>query len=105
MLQAGQTVVVDCSKDRKLLAYAKKNGLVVHCGGNSIFASPYKFRNGINGNWAEVRDKYDAYINSDEAGAQQVRANVHKLRGRALACWCGTGAMCHCHTLKRLADG
>ena len=105
MLQAGQTVVVDCNKDRKLLAYAKRAGLFEHCGGNSIFASPYKFKNGINGNFKEVHDNYEAYINSDEAGAQQVRANVHKLRGRALGCWCGAGAMCHCHTLKRLADG
>lgn len=105
MLQAGQTVVVDCHKDRKLVAYAKKAGLFEFCGGNSIFACPYKFKNGINGNWQEMHDKYKAYIISDEAGAQQVRANVHKLRGRALGCWCGTGAMCHCHTLKRLADG
>jgi hypothetical protein len=44
-------------------------------------------------------------FNSDDPHARWMRANLHLLRGRDLACWCKLDEPCHADVLLRLANG
>lgn len=40
-----------------------------------------------------------------EAAHEHVRAHIHELKGKNLACWCRPGQPCHADTLLLLAAG
>ncbi len=53
------------------------------------------------------------FMESDDPAAVKLRARLHELRGKRLACWCAPvdavltwedPIVCHCQTLARLAD-
>lgn len=52
----------------------------------------------------QVADYKHWVMTSDSDWANWVRANIHKLKGRNLACWCQLDQPCHADVLLELAN-
>ena len=83
---------------------------VVYVGRPSNWGNPFLI--GRDGTREEVIAKYREYLQtSDRVLAVWIRANVHQLRGRTLACWCAPAGgfkgkvLCHGQILAGLANG
>ena len=60
---------------------------------------------GVNGDRSEVIAAFRLWVQTcDDAHATWIRAHVHELAGKDLACWCALDASCHCDVLLELAE-
>jgi hypothetical protein len=73
----------------------------VYIGRPSPWGNPFAI--GRDGTRAEVIEKYRRWITGPDRVAVALRANLHRLRGRRLVCWCAP-APCHGDVLAELAD-
>jgi hypothetical protein len=55
-------------------------------------------------NWLEKGPVSDAGIEMFAAKHAYIKANIHLLRGKNLACWCREGSPCHANILLNLAN-
>lgn len=55
------------------------------------------------GGAGDLHDTYD--VGARTYDRRWIRANLHWLTGRDLACWCASGQPCHADVLLRLANG
>lgn len=108
-LQAGDTVVVRTPKKEDpgphphLYDHAEQAGLLVRIDRNtgSKWRNPEKMRNTSD----EERERVIRwYVEEHLPAHPDLLAQVHTLRGQALACWCAP-EVCHGHVLQALADG
>lgn len=79
----------------------KNNIGVVYVGRPSVFGNP--FRIGLDGNRAEVIQKFEKYARERISRDALFREQVKALHGRTISCWCKPLA-CHGDILARLAD-
>ena len=105
-LDEGQTVVLNVTTDKKLLAYASERGLFIYCGrdkkGNTgTFGNSFKMKDKSEEERAKVISEHKAWLAS-EAGAA-TRSKIHTLKGKALGCFCYP-LPCHCDHLADLAN-
>jgi hypothetical protein len=54
---------------------------------------------------AETPAKGREHMEEQRRHLEYVKANIHKLRGKDLACFCPIDSPCHADTLMRLANG
>lgn len=73
----------------------------VYIGRGGPWGNPFEI--GRDGSRAEVIAKYRVWIMSDDRVAVALRANLHKLQGQVLGCWCAP-LPCHGDVLAELAD-
>jgi hypothetical protein len=102
----GLTVVANLNSDHELIAWAKRNGLLVYIGRANQ-------RHGYTGSiWANepLKDDSDKTRHeSCDAYEDRLMANkpllrrISGLKGKVLACYCYP-MRCHCDTLERLAN-
>lgn len=98
-LDAGETIVVNLSRHRQLVALLRQDGRLVRIGRPSQWGNP--FRIGRDGSRDTVIQRYrDEHLPT--LTAEQLR-RLPALRGMALACWCAP-APCHGDVLAELAE-
>lgn len=91
-----ETRVVHCEGDRT------SHADWVYIGRPSPWGNPFNIS--ANRTRAQVITDFDAWVHrSNDPKAQYIRENVHKLKGKTLACWCAPQA-CHGDVLKQMAD-
>lgn len=73
----------------------------VLCDRRSLFGNPYKI--GMDGDRAEVIEKYMHYFFGRIRVDRDFRLAVAKLKDQKLGCWCEP-LPCHCHTIKWWLD-
>jgi hypothetical protein len=81
----------------KLVRRQVIGGDTVYIGRPSKWGNPFKLERGVSR--AEVIAKYEAWLMTQP----HLLADLHELKGKALACWCAPLA-CHGDVLARLAD-
>ena len=83
------------------VVHNKRGRYDVYIGRGGPWGNPFQI--GRDGTRAEVITKYRAWITSNDRVAVALRANVHRLRGKVLGCWCAP-LPCHGDVLAELAD-
>lgn len=96
-LEDGQTVVLNMSKDKALMQWAKDNGVFVRIDRATKWGNPYPMASEAERD--EVCDKYDSYLSSKPELLNQ----LYQLKGKALGCWCNP-KRCHGHSLQELIN-
>lgn len=79
----------------------RNNPYDVYIGRGGPWGNPFPV--GRDGTRAEVIAKYRAWITSDDRVAVALRANLHRLQGKVLGCFCAPQP-CHGDVLAELAD-
>ncbi len=79
----------------------RKNLCDVYIGRGGPWGNPFQI--GQDGTRNEVIAKYRAWITSDDRVAVALRANLHRLQGKVLGCFCAP-LRCHGDVLAELAD-
>jgi hypothetical protein len=100
-VRRGQAVVVNRERDGSLIAWAKREGLLVYVGrtnGQNSWGNPFYL--GIDGTRDEV---CDAYRNHYLPFKKSLMQAIHTLKGKALECHCYP-ERCHADTLAALAN-
>lgn len=98
-----KTVVVNVRTDPYdvYIGRAVNRAKDARCHRASVWANPFK--PGADGRRACI-DRYRAYIAERLEAEPALRAELKKLRGKRLGCWC-TPEPCHGDVLAELADG
>ena len=83
------------------VVHNKRSRYDVYIGRGGPWGNPFTI--GADGSRAEVIAMYREWITSDDRVAVALRANIHRLRGKVLGCWCAP-LPCHGDVLAELAD-
>ena len=104
---AGRTVVANRKKDKRLIAWAEAEGLLVHIGrvnrNPPLPASDWKNPHWMRGDGKEEREKVCDEFKRHLAGRPDLMARIGELRGKVLACWCKP-ERCHGDHLAAIAN-
>lgn len=97
-LDKGETIVVNQKTDLATIRHAEANGLFIRADRFSDWGNPFEMdKDG-------TRDEVCNYFAEHYLPFKRSLLNqLHKLKGKALGCWCAP-LRCHCDTLKQLAD-
>ena len=79
------------------VVHCQKSHYDIYIGRPSKWGNP--FREGVDGNRAEVIRKYESWLLSQP----ELMAAIETLRGKVLGCWCKPKA-CHGDVIARLAN-
>ena len=93
----GQSVVANKKIDKRLIEWARGEGLLVDVDRGTPWGNPYKLAREKDRD--EVCDRYEEYF----AGLPELHDRLGELRGRVLACWCYP-KRCHAMHLCKLAS-
>jgi len=100
----GQTVIVNMMRDRKLVSWARQQGLFVYVGRNSQYlkdagdwGNPFTLKK--DGDRNQVCEKHIKWL----AGQPELLARIPELRGKVLGCYCKPDR-CHGDHLAELAN-
>jgi len=82
----------------------------VYVGRPSVFGNPFEVEKRLTAEQAVK--KFEAMMNGDFDGCskrlrehkENIMANLHKLRGKNLACWCKESEPCHADVLLKIAN-
>ena len=94
-VEAGKTVVANLRADKQLISWAKKAGCLVRICRPTKWGNPFKL--GRDGDRKTVMRKHKSYIKKKP----DLLAELPKLEGKVLACWCSP-EQCHGDELIRL---
>lgn len=98
-LDNGETIVVNQKTDLATIRHAEAKGLFMRADRFSDWGNPFEMDK--DGTRDEVCDYFaDHYLPFKRSLLNQ----LHKLKGKALGCWCAP-LRCHCDTLKYMCDG
>ena len=97
LVEAGQAVLANQSKDKALIAWAYKKGLAVRIDRKSNLGNPFVL--GKDGDRDAVCDSYNGHIDSDEKLLKEARG----LAGKVLLCWCYP-KRCHGETILAILE-
>ena len=95
--RTGATVVVNLSRHKGLIEWAKSAGVFVRVDRRSRWGNPFLIPR--DGDRDQVIAAYRAHLLSDP----ELVDDVHELRGKILGCWCSPKA-CHGDILAEAAD-
>lgn len=76
----------------------------VYVGRGSKWGNPFPFAHQAYLGKAWARDAYAHWLTTTMKGMALLRAHLHELRGKHLACWCKAGEPCHADVLIALAN-
>ena len=93
----GRTVVANKKLDKRLIAWARAEGLLVDVDRGTPWGNPYKMAREKDRD--EVCDRYEEHF----AGLPDIHDRLGELRGKVLACWCYP-KRCHAMYLCALAS-
>lgn len=97
-LEAGRTIVVNQKTDLATIRYAELKGLYVRADRFSDWGNPFEMDK--DGDRDTVCDNYEQHYLPFK---KSLLSQIHRLKGKALGCWCAP-LRCHCQTLKSYAD-
>lgn len=98
-LDKGETIVVNQKTDLATIRHAEAKGLFMRADRFSDWGNPFEMDK--DGTRDEVCDYFaEHYLPFKRSLLNQ----LHKLKGKALGCWCAP-LRCHCDTLKSMCDG
>jgi len=97
-LDKGETIVVNQKTDLATIRYAENKGLFMRADRFSDWGNPFEMDK--DGTRDEVCNYFAEYYLPFK---RSLLNQLHKLKGKALGCWCAP-LRCHCDTLKQLVD-
>lgn len=97
-LESGRTIVVNQKTDLATIRYAELKGLYVRADRFSDWGNPFEMDK--DGDRDTVCDNYEQHYLPFK---KSLLSQIHRLKGKALGCWCAP-LRCHCQTLKSYAD-
>lgn len=93
----GQTVIANKKLDKRLIAWARAEGLLVEVDRGTPWGNPYKMAREKDRD--EVCDRYEEHF----AALPELHDRLGELRGKVLACWCYP-KRCHAMHLCKLSS-
>lgn len=94
----GLAVVANQKTDNQLIGWARDNGKLEKCDRTSEWGNPFEI--GKDGNRDDVIYKYHVYYFPHK---NTLNANLHKLKGKVLLCWCAP-LPCHCDAIASMVN-